>query len=105
MGAHRGCIIATAAHAFHALAEVFGARGLRGREAGRGRSGDGALLRASSGAESAEKQDREYRVGKHAGRKRFGGISFGAVPYMATSLHYVCYYFILYTLAGVASGS
>lgn len=46
-----------------------------------------------------------YRVGKHAGRKRFGGISFGAVPYMATSLHYVCYYFILYTLAGVATGS
>jgi len=46
-----------------------------------------------------------YRVGKHAGRERLGGISFGAVPYMATSLHYCCYYFILYTLAGVATGS
>src|SRR5439155_874243 len=43
-----------------------------------------------------------HRVGKHAGRKGFGGISFGAVPFTATSLHYVCYYFILYTLAGVA---
>ena len=46
-----------------------------------------------------------HRVGKHAGRKGFGGISFGAVPFTATSLHYVCYYFILYTLAGVAMGN
>jgi arginase family enzyme len=46
-----------------------------------------------------------HQVGKHAGRERFGGISFGAVPFTATSLHYVCYYFILYTLAGVATAA
>jgi len=46
-----------------------------------------------------------YQVGRKAGRDRFGGISFGAVPFTATSLHYACYYFILYTLAGVAKGS
>jgi arginase family enzyme len=45
-----------------------------------------------------------HRVGKHAGREGFGGISFGAVPFTAASLHYVCYYFVLYTLAGVILG-
>lgn len=44
-----------------------------------------------------------YQVGRHAGRGGLGGISFGAVPFSATSLHYVCYYFILYALAGAAS--
>ena len=42
-----------------------------------------------------------HQVGRHAGRERFGGISFGAVPYTATSLHYACFYFVLYALAGV----
>jgi hypothetical protein len=46
-----------------------------------------------------------YQVGCLAGRHRFGGISFGAVPFTATSLHYACYYFILYALAGVAAGA
>ena len=46
-----------------------------------------------------------YQVGRHAGRKVFGGISFGAVPYLATSLHYACYYFVLYTLAGIAANA
>jgi len=43
-----------------------------------------------------------FQVGRAAGRDRFGGISFGAVPYTATSLHYACFYFVLYALAGVA---
>jgi agmatinase len=43
-----------------------------------------------------------HQVGLQAGRDRFGGISFGAVPYTATSLHYACFYFVLYALAGVA---
>jgi arginase family enzyme len=42
-----------------------------------------------------------HQVGLQAGRDRFGGISFGAVPYTATSLHYACFYFVLYALAGV----
>jgi agmatinase len=46
-----------------------------------------------------------YQVGRKAGRDRFGGISFGAVPFTAASLHYACYYFILYALAGVATGA
>jgi hypothetical protein len=43
-----------------------------------------------------------FQVGRAAGRDRFGGISFGAVPYTATSLHYTCFYFVLYAFAGVA---
>lgn len=46
-----------------------------------------------------------YRIGRHSGRDVFGGISFGAVPFAATSLHYVCFYFILYTLAGVINAA
>src|SRR5262249_61380242 len=44
------------------------------------------------------------QVGRYAGRHCFGGISFGAVPFTATSLHYVCYYVILYPLATGAAG-
>jgi len=46
-----------------------------------------------------------YQVGRAAGRQRFGGLSFGAVPYSATSLHIACFYFMLYALAGVAASN
>jgi len=42
-----------------------------------------------------------YQVGKAAGRERFGGLSISALPYNAQTLHSICIYVLLYTLAGV----
>jgi guanidinopropionase len=44
-----------------------------------------------------------YQTGRLAGRERFGGIGFMALPYNAQTLHFICIYLLLYTLAGVAS--
>jgi arginase family enzyme len=44
-----------------------------------------------------------YQVGKAAGRARFGGLSISALPYNAQTLHSICLYVLLYTLAGVVS--
>jgi arginase family enzyme len=43
-----------------------------------------------------------YQVGKAAGRRKFGGVAFMALPYDAQTLHYICLYTLLYALAGVA---
>jgi arginase family enzyme len=42
-----------------------------------------------------------YRVGRAAGRKRFGGVSLMATPHEARSLHQTLIYVLLYALAGV----
>jgi hypothetical protein len=42
-----------------------------------------------------------YRVGRAAGRGRFGGLSIMATPYEAQSLHQTLTYVLLYALAGV----
>ncbi len=44
-----------------------------------------------------------YQVGRAAGREKFGGIGFMALPYDAQTLHAICTYILLYTLAGVIS--
>jgi guanidinopropionase len=44
-----------------------------------------------------------YRVGRAAGRGRFGGLSIMATPYEAQSLHQALMYVLLYALAGVLS--
>jgi arginase family enzyme len=44
-----------------------------------------------------------YQVGRAAGRRRFGGISFMAVPHDAQALHAILTYMLLYTLAGVVA--
>jgi len=44
-----------------------------------------------------------YQVGRAAGRERFGGIGFMALPHDAQTLHSICVYILLYTLAGVIS--
>ena len=42
-----------------------------------------------------------YRVGRAAGREKFGGISIMATPHEARSLHQILVYALLYALAGV----
>lgn len=42
-----------------------------------------------------------HQVGLAAGRERFGGMSFMALPYDAQTLHFICLYLLLYALAGV----
>ncbi len=42
-----------------------------------------------------------YQIGRAAGRDRFGGLAFMATPYNAQTLHYILFYILLYTLAGV----
>ncbi len=44
-----------------------------------------------------------YRVGLAAGREKFGGIGFMALPYGARAIHFICLYALLYALAGVVS--
>jgi hypothetical protein len=44
-----------------------------------------------------------YEVGRAAGRERFGGIAFMAVPFDAMKLHWVLMYVFLYAMAGVAA--
>jgi agmatinase len=44
-----------------------------------------------------------YRVGRAAGRGRFGGLSIMATPYEARSLHQALMYVLLYALAGMLS--
>ena len=44
-----------------------------------------------------------YRVGRAAGRDRFGGISIMALPHEAEALHQALIYVLLYALAGVLS--
>jgi guanidinopropionase len=44
-----------------------------------------------------------YEVGKAAGPKRFGGLGIMALPYDAQTMHSICVYLLLYTLAGVLS--
>src|SRR3954451_8690987 len=46
-----------------------------------------------------------FAVGKAAGRSKFGGIGIMALPSDAQTLHSICVYLILYTLAGVLSES
>ncbi len=45
-----------------------------------------------------------YRVGRAAGRNRFGGVSIMATPHDARGLHRTLIYVLLYALAGVLSG-
>jgi hypothetical protein len=42
-----------------------------------------------------------YAVGKAAGQSKFGGLAIMALPYDAQTMHSICVYFLLYTLAGV----
>jgi agmatinase len=42
-----------------------------------------------------------HEVGRAAGRARFGGISFMAVPNTASGIHWICVYVLLYALAGM----
>jgi agmatinase len=42
-----------------------------------------------------------YEVGRAAGRERFGGITFMAMPFDAMKLHWVMQYVFLYAMAGV----
>jgi agmatinase len=44
-----------------------------------------------------------YRVGRAAGRGKFGGVSLMAIPHQAQSLHETLIYVLLYALAGVLS--
>jgi len=44
-----------------------------------------------------------YRVGRAAGRGKFGGVSLMATPHEARSLHQTLMYVLLYALAGVLS--
>ena len=44
-----------------------------------------------------------YRVGRAAGRGKFGGVSLMAIPHQAQSLHQTLIYVLLYALAGVLS--
>lgn len=42
-----------------------------------------------------------YLTARAAGRTKFGGLSFMAVPHDAQTLHFICSYVLLYTLAGL----
>jgi guanidinopropionase len=42
-----------------------------------------------------------YAVGRAAGPSKFGGLGIMALPYDAQTLHSICVYLLLYTLAGV----
>jgi arginase family enzyme len=44
-----------------------------------------------------------YHVGRVAGRRKFGGLSFMALPYRAHAVHLICLYILIYALAGVVS--
>lgn len=44
-----------------------------------------------------------YAVGKAAGPSKFAGLGIMALPYDAQTLHSICVYLLLYTLAGVLS--
>jgi agmatinase len=44
-----------------------------------------------------------YRVGLVAGRNKFGGLAFMALPYSARAVHFICLYILLYALAGIVS--
>jgi hypothetical protein len=44
-----------------------------------------------------------YEVGCAAGRERFGGIAFMAIPFDAMKLHWVMLYIFLYAMAGVCA--
>ena len=46
-----------------------------------------------------------YKLGHAAGRGKFGGLGFMALPNDAQTLHAICVYILLYTLAGVISKS
>ncbi len=46
-----------------------------------------------------------YKAGRAAGRGKFGGLSIMALPNDAQTLHAICVYILLYTLAGVISSS
>jgi len=57
------------------------------------------------GPEVDEVIDLVYRVGRAAGRRKFGGIGFMALPHDAQSLHAICVYILLYALAGVVAAT
>jgi agmatinase len=42
-----------------------------------------------------------YQVARAAGRQKFGGLTFMALPYDAQTCHYICLYTLLYALAGI----
>ena len=42
-----------------------------------------------------------YQIGRAAGRARFGGLAFMAMPNAAQTLHFICVYIWLYALAGL----
>jgi arginase family enzyme len=44
-----------------------------------------------------------YRVGLAAGREKFGGLAFMALPVNARAIHFICLYILLYALAGIIS--
>jgi arginase family enzyme len=44
-----------------------------------------------------------YKVGRAAGRDRFGGVSLMATPHEAQTLHHTLIYVLLYALAGILS--
>ena len=44
-----------------------------------------------------------YRVGVAAGREKFGGLAFMALPHNARAIHFICLYILLYALAGILS--
>jgi agmatinase len=44
-----------------------------------------------------------HRVGIAAGREKFGGIAFMALPYNARAVHFICLYILLYALAGIVA--
>lgn len=46
-----------------------------------------------------------YEIGKAAGRERFGGISFMAVPFSAMTVQWICIYVMLYALAGTLNST
>lgn len=46
-----------------------------------------------------------YTVGRLAGRQRFGGVAFMAMPFDAMKLHWVMMYVFLYAMAGVISAA
>ena len=55
------------------------------------------------GLDAAEVCWGAYEVGRAAGRERFAGISFMAMPFDAMKLHWVMMYVFLYAMAGVAA--
>ena len=46
-----------------------------------------------------------YEIGRAAGRARFGGIAFMAVPFDAMKLHWIMMYIFLYAMAGVLAAT